>query len=118
MVLADAGFDVGTAPSGREALRVIRESPFDLVLLDINMPDMDGWQTLRLMKADDAGRDLPVVMFSVKSELRDKTHGMQEGAADYITKPFRAEELVSRVRRILEEPPVGEDAAARRIPAR
>ncbi len=101
IVLADAGFEVLTAASGREALRSVRDEDVDLVLLDINMPEMDGWQTLRLLKADDARRDLPVVMFSVKSEFRDKIVGMQEGAADYITKPFRADELIARVRRLL-----------------
>ena len=102
IVLADAGFDVATAGSGREALRFVRDEAVDLVLLDINMPDMDGWQTLRLLKADEARRDLAVVMFSVKSEVRDKIVGLQEGAADYITKPFRADELVARVRKLLD----------------
>ena len=103
MVLADAGFDVATASSGCDALRSIRDEPVDLVLLDINMPGMDGWQTLRLLKADDTRRALPVVVFSVKAEFRDKILGMQEGAADYITKPFRAEDLVARVRKLLDE---------------
>jgi DNA-binding response OmpR family regulator len=101
-VLVDAGFEVLAAPSGREALRIVRDEAVDLVLLDINMPEMDGWQTLRLMQADDAGRRLPVVMFSVKSEFRDRIVGMQEGAADYVTKPFRADELVERLRRVLD----------------
>lgn len=101
IVLADAGLEVICAGSGREALRCVRDEAVDLVLLDINMPDMDGWQTLRLLKADASRSDLPVVMFSVKSELRDKIVGLQEGAADYITKPFRADELVARVRKLL-----------------
>ena len=107
IVLADAGFDVLTAGSGRDALRVVRDEAVDLVLLDINMPDIDGWQTLRLLnaqRADEARRALPVVMFSVKSEFRDKIVGMQEGASDYITKPFRADELIARVRKLLAAP--------------
>jgi DNA-binding response OmpR family regulator len=73
------------------------------VLLDINMPEMDGWETLRLIKADDATRHLPVVMFSVKGEVRDKVHGLQEGAVDYLTKPFEVDDLLKRVRRVLGE---------------
>ena len=99
-VLAGAGYDVATAPSGTDALRVARENRFDLVLLDINMPEMDGWETLRLIRADELLVDLPVVMFSVKSEAWDKVQSMQEGALDYITKPFEVDELLERVERI------------------
>jgi DNA-binding response OmpR family regulator len=62
---------------------------------------MDGWSTLRLLRADDATDDLPVAMFSVKSEVRDKVAGLKDGAIDYITKPFGVDELASRVSRIL-----------------
>jgi len=101
LVLAKAGYDVATAASGREGLKLARESRFDLVLLDINMPELDGWATLRLLRADEAHDDLPVAMFSVKSEVRDKVAGLKDGAVDYITKPFGVDELVSRVSRIL-----------------
>jgi DNA-binding response OmpR family regulator len=102
LVLSEAGFQVTVAPGGREALRLARAGTFDLVLLDINMPEMDGWTTLRLLRADeDAGR-IPVAMFSVKGEVRDKISGLQDGAVDYITKPFAVDELVLRVSRILE----------------
>ena len=102
LVLADAGFAAATAPSGREALRLARETPFDLVLLDINMPDLDGWATLRLLRADEALRAIPVAMFSIKSEVRDKVVSLQDGAVDYITKPFGVDEIVARVSRILD----------------
>jgi DNA-binding response OmpR family regulator len=102
MVLSGAGYDVAAAPSGREALRLARQSVFDLVLLDINMPDLDGWATLRLLRADEALEDTAVAMFSVKSEVRDKVAGLQDGAIDYITKPFGVDELIARVGRILD----------------
>jgi DNA-binding response OmpR family regulator len=102
-VLGSASYDVAAARTGADALRLARIERFDLVLLDINMPGMDGWETLRLIKADEAIRDLPVVMFSVKGEVRDKVHGMQEGAVDYVTKPFEVDELLSRVGRVLGE---------------
>jgi DNA-binding response OmpR family regulator len=101
LVLTGAGYDVVAASSGREALRLARETAFDLVLLDINMPEMDGWATLRLLRADEGHDDLPVAMFSVKSDVRDKVAGLKDGAIDYITKPFGVDELASRVSRIL-----------------
>ncbi len=100
-VLGSAAYSVASATTGPDALRLARRERFDLVLLDINMPEMDGWETLRLIKADDATRHLPVVMFSVKGEVRDKVHGLQEGAVDYLTKPFGVDDLLARVRRVL-----------------
>jgi two-component system OmpR family response regulator len=103
LVLTGAGYEVATASSGREALRLARQAAFDLMLLDINMPELDGWATLRLLRADDALDDLKVAMFSVKSEVRDKVAGLKDGAIDYLTKPFSVDELVTRVSRILAE---------------
>ena len=101
-VLAGAGYAVTTASSGGQALAELGREPFDLVLLDINMPEMDGWETLRLLRADELRASVPVVMFSVKGELTDKVRSLQEGASGYITKPFVVDELVARVRRVLE----------------
>jgi DNA-binding response OmpR family regulator len=102
LILVGAGYEISTASSGIEALDHLVLRHCDLVLLDINMPEMDGWETLRLIRADDGMANLPVVMFSVKSELRDKVFGMQEGAVDYITKPFEVDQLLYRVRRIFD----------------
>ena len=107
LVLHDAGFEVVTAPSGEDALRLARGTSFDLVLLDINMPGLDGWSTLKLLRADGATGDLPVAMFSVKSEVRDKMTSLQDGAVDFIAKPFSVDELVRRVSRIVETHPRG-----------
>lgn len=101
LVLTGAGYEVVTVASGREALSSARASSFDLVLLDINMPELDGWATLRLLRADESLDSLPVAMFSVKSEVRDKVAGLKDGAIDFITKPFGVDELASRVSRIL-----------------
>jgi len=101
-VLAGEGYAVTPVDSGAAALDLLSGERFDLVLLDINMPEMDGWETLRLIRADELLAELPVVMFSVKGELRDQVQSMQEGALDYITKPFRVDELLDRVRRIFE----------------
>ncbi len=101
-VLAGGGYSISTASSGDEALGQLARESFDLVLLDINMPDMDGWETLRLLRADEQLADLAVVMFSVKGDVSDKVHSLQEGASGYITKPFVVDELVARVKRVLE----------------
>lgn len=100
-ILAGAGYEVATASSGAAALAAVRRARFDLALLDINMPGMDGWETLRILQADPESTNLPVVMFSIKSEIRDKVHGIQEGAVGYITKPFEMEGLLTGVRRVL-----------------
>jgi DNA-binding response OmpR family regulator len=98
MVLVGAGYDVVTAGSGDEALARVGRETVDLVLLDINMPGMDGWETLRLLRADEELQGLPVVMFSVKGEISDQVLSLQEGASGYITKPFELDDLVARVR--------------------
>jgi len=100
-VLENAGYRVETRGSGTEALDLVAQQPFDMVLLDINMPGMDGWETLRLIRADEQLDELPVVMFSIKGEFGDKMHGMQEGAFDYITKPFVVDELLERIEKVL-----------------
>ncbi len=100
-VLNGAGYAALTCSGGRDALRRLDAGRVDLVLLDINMPEMDGWETLRLLRADEALAGLPVVMFSVKGEISDKVHSLQEGATAYITKPFVVDELIARIERVL-----------------
>src|SRR6266705_6993610 len=102
LALGGGGYSVLPTRSGPDALRTLEQSRPDLILLDINMPGMDGWQVLRMLKVDDRTTSIPVAMFSIKMEVRDRLHGMQEGALDYITKPFSCEELLSHVRRISE----------------
>ena len=104
-VLSGAGYRAETSPSGRDALRRLADESFDLVLLDINMPEMDGWETLRLLRSDEQLSAVRVVMFSVKGEVSDKVHSLQEGASGYITKPFIIDELIARVERVLESDP-------------
>jgi two-component system OmpR family response regulator len=102
MVLGGVGYHVDTAGSGESALTTLESGDrYDLVLLDINMPGMDGWETLRLIRCDDELDAPPVVMFSIKGEIRDKVESLQEGAVDYITKPFAVDHLIERVGRVL-----------------
>ncbi len=103
MILESGGYRVLAARSGQEAIRSAGEHLPDLILLDINMPGMDGWETLRILKVDEMTRSIPVAMFSIKLELRDKVQGLKQGALDYITKPFSYDGILERVRRIFEK---------------
>ena len=105
------GHQVSTATSGAEAVRLAIETRFDLILLDINMPGQDGWQTLRQLKADEATAPTPVALFTVRSEIRDKTHGLQYGAVDYIVKTRLVSDLGPRVRTILAQAGVAASSA-------
>ena len=100
LILESGGYQVTRALSGEEALKAVSSAQPELILLDINMPGMDGWEILKLLKVDEETQGIPVAMFSIKFELRDKVHGLKEGAYDYITKPFSYDELLERVDRI------------------
>jgi two-component system KDP operon response regulator KdpE len=92
------GFRVVTADNGRQALYAARHEKPDLILLDIMMPEMDGFETLRKVRAVSA---VPVIFLSVKGEETDRVAGLDLGADDYITKPFGPKELVSRIKAVL-----------------
>jgi DNA-binding response OmpR family regulator len=102
LVLEGEGYLVDEAADGEAAVARAFTGDLDLVLLDVNMPKMTGWETLRVLKADPLLARVPVVMFTIKSEVRDKVHSLQDGALDYITKPFQVDELAARVRRIFQ----------------
>ena len=92
------GFQVLEANRGMQAINLIRERMPDLVLLDVMMPDLDGFEVLQLIRES---YQLPVIMLTAKGEEDDKVKGLELGADDYVTKPFSPRELVSRVRAVL-----------------
>ncbi|MEM6453940.1 MAG: response regulator [Acidobacteriota bacterium] len=103
VVLSRSGYAVDTAANGTDGLiRAHVETP-DLILLDIMMQDMDGWETLRLLRLDEACADIPVIILSARSAPRDKIRALQEGAVDYFTKPFDLQEGLGRIAAILDE---------------
>ncbi len=104
LLLGGAGYAVTTAGSGEEALYRVREEIPDLVLLDINMPGMDGWEVLRVLQEDEATAAVPVVMFSVNFEVRERLRALQQGARDYVTKPFDTAALLRRVGELVGRP--------------
>ena len=100
--LRSQGHEVMTAASGHEALRMAREHPFDLVLLDILMADMDGYEVLRQLKGDNCLRHIPVIMISALSEVQSVVRCIEAGAADYLAKPFDPTLLRARIGACLE----------------
>jgi two-component system KDP operon response regulator KdpE len=105
------GYQVSTAANGMEALTKVREEIPDLVLLDIMMPEMDGYETLERIRQVSS---VPVIMLTVKAEEEDKVRGLELGADDYVTKPFSPRELASRVKAALrraEMPSPGQKTA-------
>ena len=101
LVLSRSGYEVAASASGIEGLAHAQSERPDLVLLDIMMQRMDGWEVLRALKSDDATRDIPVVILSARVEPKDKIRGLQEGAVDYVTKPFAVREILEKVSAIL-----------------
>jgi two-component system sensor histidine kinase/response regulator len=101
--LARQGHLVLTASSGREALRLVQEHAFDLVLLDIMMPDMDGYEVLGRLKADERLRHIPVVMISALNEVQSVVRCIEAGAEDYLAKPFDPTLLKARIGSCLEK---------------
>ena len=96
-MLKDRGYKVRPVPGGKLALAAARRDPPDLILLDINMPEMNGYEVCEHLKADDALRGIPVIFISALTEQLDKVKAFATGGVDYITKPFQMEELHARV---------------------
>ena len=96
-MLSNRGYSVRPAPNGKLALATARAEPPDLVLLDIRMPDLDGYEVCRQLKADPRTREIPVIFLSALDETIDKVQAFKVGGIDYITKPFQFEEVVVRI---------------------
>ncbi len=104
LILTRRGIDVTGAMGGKEGLAAIEEIQPDLVLLDLMMPDMDGWEVYQQMKAHDKMKDIPVIVVTAKAQSIDKVLGLHIAKVnDYITKPFGPTELLSSVLRVLQE---------------
>ena len=102
LILGRRGFDVHGASGGKEGLELVREMHPDLVLLDLMMPEMDGWEVYQQMKADTSIRDIPVVVVTARAQNIDKVLGLHIAKVDdYIAKPFGPQELMDSVEKIL-----------------
>jgi PAS domain S-box-containing protein len=101
-LLTEHGYTVYPASDGELALAFVRSTLPDLILLDIRMPGMDGFEVCRRLKADERTRSLPIIFISILEDERDKVKGFQAGGVDYITKPFQPEEVLARIRTHLQ----------------
>lgn len=97
-MLGARGYEVRAVSSGRQALQAAEGDPPDLILLDVNMPEMNGYEVCRALKANAALRDVPVIFLTALGEIADKVKAFDAGAVDYVTKPFQVEEVEARVR--------------------
>src|SRR5690242_7890091 len=101
-LLQAEGYDVQLADTGKLALISVAANPPDLILLDVRMPDMDGFEVCRRIKDTEVGQRIPIMFISASDVMEDWVRGFALGAVDFISKPFRREELLARVRRHLE----------------
>ena len=102
LILGRRGFEVSGAAGGKAGLTAVRENLPDLVLLDLMMPDMDGWEVYQQMKADESTRHIPVIVVTARAQSIDKVLGLHIAKVDdYIAKPFSPQELLNSVEKIL-----------------
>ncbi|HID61516.1 MAG TPA: response regulator [Anaerolineae bacterium] len=102
LILERKGFEVVGAVGGAEGLEVIRREMPDLILLDLMMPEVDGWEVFRQMRADEQLKDIPVIVVTAKAQSIDKVLGLHIAKVDdYVTKPFGPQELLNSVNKVL-----------------
>lgn len=113
--LEKAGYEVVTGSNGREALEMVAQHSPDLIVMDVMMPEMDGFEALQTLKNDPATASIPVIMLTAKAQDADVFHGWQSGADLYLTKPFNPMELLTFVKRIFEAQSESAEAKAYEI---
>jgi DNA-binding response OmpR family regulator len=96
------GFQIETAPDGEVALEIIRKKLPDLVILDVNMPKVNGMEVCKTLRSDEQTRDLAVIMLTARDDEIDRVLGLEFGADDYVTKPYNARELILRIKALLK----------------
>ncbi len=108
--LQEAGYDTALARTGPEGLRLALAHDYDLIVLDVMLPAMDGWTVLRTLRER---KDTPVLFLTARDEIPDRVRGLELGADDYLVKPFAFAELLARIRTLLRRGPVREEALIR-----
>lgn len=99
--LEAAGFEINVEETGNAGLKTIRNQKPDMIILDIGLPDIDGFEVCKTLRNDATTKDYPIIMLTAKGDDRDKIEGLSLGADDYITKPYNAEELILRINNLL-----------------
>jgi signal transduction histidine kinase len=97
-MLAEQGYEIRPVTSGRQALQAARQAPPELILLDVNMPEMNGYEVCERLKAIEELKNIPVIFLTAMSDTADKVRAFNAGGADFITKPFQVDEVLARVR--------------------
>lgn len=101
-LMVPLGYEIEKARNGREALEKISKREPDIILLDVMMPGMDGYEVCRILKEDEKTRHIPVVMITALNQIENKVTGIETGADDYLSKPFNISELIARVKSLLK----------------
>ncbi len=102
LIVGRRGFALKGAHGGREGLELVQKEPPDLILLDLMMPDLDGWDVYKLLKANEVTRAVPVIIITAKSQAIDRVLGLHIAKVDdYISKPFRPQELLDSIEKVL-----------------
>ena len=96
-------YEVYTAKNVKEAVSILEKVKIDLIILDIMMPQIDGWDFLWMIRGSEKYREIPVIIVTARADAEDKLIGLKEGVKDYIVKPFLPNELINRVEEILKE---------------
>lgn len=110
-MLETAGFEISAATTGEQALQVVSAVKPDLILLDVMMPGIDGFETCRRLKALEEMEDVPVIFVTARNDLQAITQSFEAGGNDYVTKPFSKVELLARIRTSLERAVLARDLA-------
>jgi two-component system, sensor histidine kinase and response regulator len=97
-LLDEQGYEVRAVTNGRQALQAVEQDPPDLILLDINMPELDGYEVCRRLRASDRSKDVPVIFITALTDTADMVRAFDTGGVDYVTKPFQVEEVLARVK--------------------
>jgi two-component system, OmpR family, KDP operon response regulator KdpE len=113
--LTTNGYEVSDARSGEEAVEKLGGEKFDLILLDVNLPGMNGLEACRAIRHETSGPDVPIIMLTVRDAEKDIVEALDAGADDYVVKPFGTPELLARIRAALRRAPLPQDSAPQRI---
>ncbi len=111
--LKKEGFKVSSSPNGEDALEKVRRNAFDLIILDLMLPGIQGVELCRMLRNNPRTEAIPVIMLTARGEVSDRIRGLETGADDYLTKPFSPRELIARVKAVLRR--TGESKASERV---
>ncbi len=100
-ILIEEGYEVIEAENGKQALEILKNGKIDLVILDVDMPEMNGFETLNKIREDENLFNIPVIMLTVKAMMEDQLQGFEYGADEYLAKPFESQILLAKIKNLL-----------------